>query len=154
MGTWDLCICMTLRQLCGTGDCEGCKLWSCVYRSELCGDCKEPRVFTLSILPAVKPTDKPESCSRLAQEKNPLHCHGRRTDISMKTRCFTDIISSVPIVYKKEEMQASLLMFYFCGPALFASDFHHFLWHLSERTFSLSPWGLWCDCRGSMSKCY
>lgn len=126
MGTKDLCICMTPRQLCGAVGCEDCRLWGCAWRSEPCGDCKGPQVFRLNILPAVKPTDKPESSTWLAQEGSPSHCHKRRNDNLFKTRCFTDIALSVPIACNEEEMQASLLMFYFYGPALFASDFHQF----------------------------
>lgn len=127
MGTWDLCICMRLRQLHGADDCEDCRLWGCAWRSEPCGDRKGPQFFGLSILPAVKLTDKPEFCTWLAQQRKPSHCHERRNDNSFKTKCFTAIASSIPIACNKEEMQASLLMFYFYGPALFASDFHQFL---------------------------
>lgn len=99
-------------------------LWGCAWRPEPRGDCKGPQGFRLSIIPAVKPTGKPESCTWLAQEGNPSHSHERRNN-SFKTRCFTAIASSFPC--NKEEMQAPLLMFYFCGPDLFASDFHQFL---------------------------
>lgn len=112
------------------GNCVGqtaVRTADCAWRSEPCGDHKGPQGFGLSIFPAVKLTDKPEFCTWLAQERKPSHCHERRNDNSFKTKCFTAIASSIPIACNKEEMQASLLMFYFYGPALFASDFHQFL---------------------------
>lgn len=71
-------------------------------------------------------------------------CDGRN-GYWFKTRSSTAIASSVPTACNRKEMQSSLLMFSLCGPLLHASDFHQILQHISEWTFSLTPWGPWWD---------